>query len=197
MWVGNVCGELSFLSVYILHSLHMSCSHNDIIVTLSIVYFPSEDAMEYSKEFVTSVVLGKDLVPRYLFYYIQYTMVNLTLLQYHHNRHICCWSLIGSACHSWRVSDATFWKSYRKVTSQRWLNLWHWHCRRWFVLWKHQKVCYQLVENILCCLAIIWGNALLTIDKNINSNEWLNQNLIYNPSSITPLLCFPSFAVAT
>lgn len=26
--------------------------------------FCSEDAMEYSKEFVTSVVLGKDLVPR-------------------------------------------------------------------------------------------------------------------------------------
>ncbi|CAB1339284.1 unnamed protein product [Coregonus sp. 'balchen'] len=29
----------------------------------------SEDAMEYSKEFVTSVVLGKDLVPRYAIYW--------------------------------------------------------------------------------------------------------------------------------
>lgn len=75
--------------------------------------------MEYSKEFVSSVVLGKDLVPRYFFFYIQYTVVNVTLQQYYHNRHICCWSLLGSACHNWRVSGATFWKSYRKVTRQR------------------------------------------------------------------------------
>lgn len=31
-----------------------------------VVLLCSEDAMEYSKEFVTSVVLGKDLVPRWV-----------------------------------------------------------------------------------------------------------------------------------
>lgn len=31
--------------------------------------------MEYSKEFVTSVVLGKDLVPRYSFRYGRYSVI--------------------------------------------------------------------------------------------------------------------------
>ena len=36
-----------------------------VLVTLLLtILFHSEDAMEYSKDFVTSVVLGKDLVPR-------------------------------------------------------------------------------------------------------------------------------------
>lgn len=48
------------------YSLHISSSHN--VTNVSIFHLPSEDAMEYSKEFVTSVVLGKDLVPRYLLY---------------------------------------------------------------------------------------------------------------------------------
>lgn len=41
--------------------------------------------MEYSKEFVTSVVLGKDLVPRYLFYYVQNSVFNFTLLHAYNN----------------------------------------------------------------------------------------------------------------
>lgn len=40
--------------------------------------------MEYSKDFVTSVVLGKDLVPRYLLYSVTYAGVDFTLLQYYH-----------------------------------------------------------------------------------------------------------------
>lgn len=76
--------------------------------------------MEYSKEFVTSVVLGKDLVPRYLFYYgissIQCIFIlccSVTTIN------ISASGLSGSASHNWKVSDATFWKSYRKVISQR------------------------------------------------------------------------------
>lgn len=103
------------LSVHIQYSLCMSWFNG-----LSYFYFPSEDAMEYSKEFVTSVVLGKDLVPRYFLCSISNTDANFTFLQYYYST---VWSLEGSACHNWRVSDATFWKSYRKVTSQRWLKL--------------------------------------------------------------------------
>lgn len=53
----------------------------------------SEDAMEYSKEFVTSVVLGKDLVPRYLSHDI---VVHCTLLGHYHSAMICS-SLTDSA----------------------------------------------------------------------------------------------------
>lgn len=74
----------------------------------------SEDAMEYSKEFVTAVVLGKDLVPRYLFYWIKYVVVNFQ--QYYQNS---IRSVIGLACPSWRVLEGTFWRFYKKVTNQR------------------------------------------------------------------------------
>lgn len=40
---------------------------NSLFFFLPLSYFSSEDAMEHSKEFVTSVVLGKDLVPRFAF----------------------------------------------------------------------------------------------------------------------------------
>lgn len=38
--------------------------HVDVHRNFCFCLIHSEDAMEYSKEFVTSVVLGKDLVPR-------------------------------------------------------------------------------------------------------------------------------------
>lgn len=41
--------------------------------------------MEYSKEFVTSVVLGKDLVPRYLLHlYIVNTLLKILVLSQSH-----------------------------------------------------------------------------------------------------------------
>lgn len=64
----------------------------------SFLYFYSEDAMDYSKEFVTSVVLGKDLVPRYAFYYcISSTQC---IIVHYHNKHICLSPLIGLAFHN-------------------------------------------------------------------------------------------------
>lgn len=108
------CINALTFGTFLVHMV-ISCSHKKLMI--SFFCLPSEDAMEYSKEFVTSVVLGKDLVPRYLFCYIQCSVINFTLLQC--NTHICLFSLSGSAFLNWRVCVATFWKSYRKVTSQR------------------------------------------------------------------------------
>lgn len=74
--------------------------------------------MEYSKEFVTSVVLGKDLVPRYVIY-VETPPISSICDGVQLDSFLSCLSLIGLVSLSWRGFGATCWKSYRRATSQR------------------------------------------------------------------------------
>lgn len=75
--------------------------------------------MEYSKEFVTSVVLGKDLVPRYVICVETPPISSIICYGVQLDSFLSCLSLIGLVSLSWRGFGATCWKSYRRATSQR------------------------------------------------------------------------------